>query len=61
MPLVGDLGLVELLILIIFFIVLFYPQRVRDIVKNIGIAVKAFKEGAKEVEKELEEKSGGDK
>ena len=50
-----DLGLSEILILILLIIILFYPQKTKDIVKNLGVAVKAFKEGTKEVEKELKE------
>ena len=55
----GDLGLVELLILVIILVILFYPSRMKDIVKNFGIAVKAFKEGAREVEEELKDDSAG--
>ncbi len=58
MPLFGDLGIVELLILIFIIVIIFYPKRMRDIVKNFGIAVKAFKEGVREVEAEINEEGG---
>lgn len=47
------MGLGEVLLLIIILIVLFFPSKAKDLVKNVGIAVRAFQEGAREVEKEL--------
>ena len=48
-----DLGLTEILILLLIVIVLFFPHKTRDIVRNIGIAIGAVKEGKKEVEAQL--------
>ncbi len=48
-----DLGLTEILILLIIIIILFFPHKTRDIVRNIGIAIGAVKEGKKEVEAQL--------
>lgn len=48
-----NLGLTEIIILILIIIVLFFPQKTKDLVKNIGIAIGALKEGTREVEKEL--------
>ena len=47
------MGLTEIIILILIVIVLFFPQRAKDLVRNIGIAIAAFKEGAREVENEI--------
>ena len=54
-----DLGLTEIIILLLIIIVLFFPHKTRDIVRNIGIAIGAVKEGKKEVEAQL--KSDGSK
>ncbi|GEM_PF-5146175 len=53
-----DLGLTEIIILALLVIVLFFPHKTRDLVRNIGIAIGAFNEGKREVEKQLKASSG---
>ncbi|MDN5358808.1 MAG: hypothetical protein PWP76_651 [Candidatus Diapherotrites archaeon] len=48
-----NMGLTEIIILVLIIIVLFFPQKTKDLVRNMGVAIGAFKEGAKEVEKEI--------
>jgi len=48
-----DLGLAEIVILAIIIIVLFFPHRTKDLVRNLGIAVGAVKEATKEVREEM--------
>ena len=53
-----NMGLTEIIILVLIIIILFFPNKTKDIVKNIGVAIGALKEGTKEVEKELKNDAG---
>lgn len=49
------LGITELIILIIALIVLFKPDRVKDIARSFGSAIKEFNKSLKETEKQVKE------
>ncbi len=53
-----NIGITEIILIIIVLVVLFFPYKAKDFIRNIGVAIRAFQEGAREVEKELR---GGEK
>ncbi|MBR4792190.1 MAG: twin-arginine translocase TatA/TatE family subunit [Bacteroidaceae bacterium] len=47
------LGTGEIILIVLVFLLLFGAKRIPDLMKSMGKGVKSFKEGMKEVEKEI--------
>ena len=52
-PLIFGLGTGEIIIIVLVFLLLFGAKRIPDLMKSMGKGVKSFKEGMKDVEKEI--------
>ena len=52
-PLIFGLGTGEIILIVLVFLLLFGAKRIPDLMKSMGKGVKSFKEGMKEVEKEI--------
>ena len=52
-PLLLGLGTGEIILIALAFLLLFGAKRIPDLMKSMGKGVKSFKEGMKEVEKEI--------
>ena len=52
-PLLLGLGTPEILLIVFVILLLFGAKRIPDLMKSMGKGVKSFKEGMKEVEKEI--------
>ncbi|MBR3660034.1 MAG: twin-arginine translocase TatA/TatE family subunit [Bacteroidaceae bacterium] len=52
-PLFLGLGTGEIILIVLVFLLLFGAKRIPDLMKSMGKGVKNFKEGMKEVEKEI--------
>jgi len=52
-PLLLGLGTGEIILIVLVFLLLFGAKRIPDLMKSMGKGVKSFKEGMKEVEKEI--------
>lgn len=52
-PLLGIIGMQEILIIAIVVLVLFGGKKIPELMRGLGSGVKSFKEGMKEVEKEV--------
>lgn len=52
-PLLLGLGTGEIILIVLVFLLLFGAKRIPDLMKSMGKGVKNFKEGMKEVEKEI--------
>ena len=52
-PLFLGLGTGEIILIVLVFLLLFGAKRIPDLMKSMGKGVKSFKEGMKEVEKEI--------
>ncbi len=51
--LIFGLGTGEIILIVLVFLLLFGAKRIPDLMKSMGKGVKNFKEGMKEVEKEI--------
>lgn len=51
----GNIGFPELLVVLLIVLLLFGAKRLPEIAKGLGRSVQEFKEGLKEVEKNLDE------
>ena len=51
--LIFGLGTGEIILIVLVFLLLFGAKRIPDLMKSMGKGVKSFKEGMKEVEKEI--------
>ena len=49
----GNIGLPELLVIMVIVLLLFGAKRLPEIAKSIGASVQAFKKGIKEVEHDV--------
>lgn len=47
------LGTPEIVLIVLLFLLLFGAKRIPELMKNMGKGVKSFKEGMKEVQKEI--------
>lgn len=47
------LGTSEIILIVLLFLLLFGAKRIPELMKNMGKGVKSFKEGMKEVQKEI--------
>ena len=52
-PLIFGLGTGEIILIVLVFLLLFGAKRIPDLMKSMGKGVKSFKEGMKDVEKEI--------
>ena len=52
-PLLLGLGTGEIILIVLIFLLLFGARRIPELMKSMGKGVKSFKEGMKEVEKEI--------
>jgi sec-independent protein translocase protein TatA len=52
-PLLLGLGTGEIIFIVLIFLLLFGAKRIPELMKSMGKGVKNFKEGMKEVEKEI--------
>ena len=52
-PMIFGLGTGEIILIVLVFLLLFGAKRIPDLMKSMGKGVKSFKEGMKEVEKEI--------
>ncbi|MDP2496702.1 MAG: twin-arginine translocase TatA/TatE family subunit [Candidatus Palauibacterales bacterium] len=52
---IGNLGLTEILVLAVLVLVFFGPQRLPEIARGLGKAMREFKKGMNEVQREFEE------
>lgn len=52
---IGNLGLTEILLLAVLVLVFFGPQRLPEIARGLGKAMREFKKGMNEVQREFEE------
>ena len=52
-PLLLGLGTGEIILIVFVILLLFGAARIPELMKNMGKGVKSFKEGMKEVEKEI--------
>ena len=52
-PLIFGLGTGEIILIVVVILLLFGAKRIPDLMKSMGKGVKSFKEGMKEVEKEI--------
>ena len=52
-PLLLGLGTGEIILIVLAFLLLFGAKRIPDLMKSMGKGVKSFKEGMKEVVKEI--------
>ena len=52
-PLLLGLGTGEIILIILVFLLLFGAKRIPELMKSMGKGVKSFKEGMKDVEKEI--------
>lgn len=52
-PLILGLGTGEIIFIVLIILLLFGAKRIPDLMKSMGKGVKSFKEGMKEVEKEI--------
>jgi sec-independent protein translocase protein TatA len=57
----SGVGWLEILLIIIVILLLFGAKRLPDVMRSLGIGVKEFKKGMKEVSRELEEEEEGEK
>ena len=51
--LIFGLGTGEIILIVLAFLLLFGAKRIPELMKSMGKGVKSFKEGMKEVEKEI--------
>ena len=51
--LIFGLGTGEIILIVLVFLLMFGAKRIPDLMKSMGKGVKNFKEGMKEVEKEI--------
>ena len=51
--LIFGLGTGEIILIVLVFLLLFGAKRIPELMKSMGKGVKSFKEGMKEVEKEI--------
>ena len=54
------LGPPEIILIVLLFLLLFGAKRIPELMKNMGKGVKSFKEGMKEVQKEINTPSESD-
>ena len=54
-PLVFNFGFLEILIILLVLLLLFGGKRIPELMKGLGKGVKSFKDGMKDIEKELNE------
>lgn len=52
-PLILGLSAWEIIAIVAVFVLLFGASRIPDLMKNVGKGVRSFKEGIKDVEKEI--------
>jgi len=52
-PLILGLGTGEIILIVLVILLLFGAKRIPDLMKSMGKGVKSFKEGMKDVEKEI--------
>lgn len=52
-PLLLGLGTGEIILIVFVIVLLFGAKRIPDLMKSVGKGVKSFKEGMKDVEKEI--------
>lgn len=52
---IGNLGLTEIIVLAVLVLVFFGPSRLPDIARGLGKAMREFKKGMNEVQREFEE------
>ena len=55
----GNLGLRELLIIVLIIVLLFGARRIPELMRGMGQGLKEFKSGMRDDEKKDEKKSGG--
>lgn len=53
--LIGNLGMGELLVISLVFILLFGGQRIPEVMRGLGKAYKSFKQGVSTIEKEIDD------
>lgn len=51
--LLGGIGTTEVILIVFVILLLFGAKRIPDLMKSMGKGVKSFKEGMKDVEKEI--------
>ena len=52
--LIGNLGLGELIIILVIILLLFGAKKIPDLMKGLGRGVRSFKEGMNEVKNDIE-------
>lgn len=52
---IGNLGLTELVLLVVLVLIFFGPQRLPEVARGVGRAMRQFKKGLNEVQREFEE------
>lgn len=52
---IGNLGITEILVLVVLVLLFFGPQRLPEIARGLGKAMREFKKGMNEVQREFEE------
>ena len=52
--LIGNLGMGELIIILIIILLLFGAKKIPDLMKGLGRGVRSFKEGMNEVKNDIE-------
>ena len=57
----GNIGGVEILLIVLLVLLLFGGKKIPELMKGVGKGVKSFKDGMKEVEKDLEINSDDNK
>ena len=54
------LGVPELMVILVIALIIFGPNRLPDVGKNLGKAIKSFKEGAEQIKADVENSTGMD-
>lgn len=49
----GNIGVPELIIIVVLILLLFGAKRIPDLMKSMGKGVRSFKEGINEIEKDV--------
>ena len=51
--LIGNIGVPELIIIVVLILLLFGAKRIPDLMKSMGKGVRSFKEGINDIEKDI--------
>ena len=55
----GNIGVPELIIIVVLILLLFGAKRIPELMKSMGKGVRSFKEGMNEIEKDLDPDKDG--